>query len=82
MAYVIENKNKKVTLPNFSDLPAGVARKARKLPAQEQSWWFLEQILTDKELEVIDGLTLAEFAKHMKAWTEGVGLGEAVESSN
>jgi hypothetical protein len=33
-------------------------------------------VLDEKALAILDELPLSEFAKHMKAWTGGVALGE------
>jgi len=76
MSYVIEHKGKTVELPNFNDMPTGVLRKARHESESEQTWLILEGVLTDKQLQILDTLPVSEFAKHMKAWTGGVALGE------
>ncbi len=76
MAYSIENNGKTVELPEFGQLPVGILRKARKAEESEQTWFILEELLSDKDLKVIDSLPTSEFVKHMKAWTEGVSLGE------
>jgi len=76
MSYVIEHKSKKVELPTFNDMPVGVLRKARHETEQDQTWFILEHVLDSKDLAVLDSLPLSEFAKHMKAWTGGVALGE------
>jgi hypothetical protein len=76
MGYVIEHKGKKVELPSFADMPTGVLRKARHESEQDQAWYILEQVLDTKQLAIVDTLPVSEFAKHMKAWTGGVALGE------
>lgn len=76
MSYTIDYKGKTVELPDFGNIPTGVIRKARNVPEQEQTWYILEETLNDKDLAALDALPLSEFAKHMKAWTQGVGLGE------
>ncbi len=76
MAYTITHGDKTVELPDFGKIPTGVLRKARHEKDTDQSWFILEQTLTAKELAVVDGLPVSEFAKHMKAWTSGVSLGE------
>lgn len=76
MAYKIEHKGKTVELPDFGNMPTGVIRKARNVKEADQTWFMLEELLSDKELAILDGLPLSEFAKHMKAWTEGISLGE------
>jgi hypothetical protein len=77
MSYKLTYKNKSVDLPDFGTVPAGVLRRARHLDEQEQSWFILEEMLDEKQLAMVDSLPLAEFAKHMKAWTGGVALGES-----
>ena len=76
MGYKIEHKGKTVELPNFNDMPTGVLRKARHETESEQTWFILEGVLDDKQLQILDTLPLSEFSKHMKAWTGGVALGE------
>ena len=76
MTHKVEYKGKTVELPSFGDLPTGVIRKARKESEQDQTWFILEELLTPKELAILDEMPLSEFAKHMKAWTGGVALGE------
>lgn len=76
MAYTIVYNGKTVELPEFGKLPTGVLRKARHESEQDQTWFILEQTLNAKELAVVDSLPVSEFAKHMKAWTSGISLGE------
>lgn len=76
MSYKIEYKGKTVELPSFGEMPTGVLRKARHESEAEQSWFILEHVLDAKQLEALDALPLAEFTKHMKLWTGGMGLGE------
>ena len=76
MSYTIEHKGKKIELPAFGNIPTGIIRKARNVNEQEQTWFILEELLQPKELTILDELPLNEFAKHMKAWTNGISLGE------
>lgn len=76
MSYKIEYQGKTVDLPSFGEIPTGVVRKARKQDVEDQTWFILEELLTPKDLAVIDSLPLNEFTKHMTGWTNGVGLGE------
>jgi hypothetical protein len=76
MGYKLEYKGKTVELPDFSEMPTGVIRKARHESEQDQAWFIIEQVLAPKDLELLDSMPLAEFTKHMKAWTGGVALGE------
>jgi len=81
MSYEITHKNKKIKLPNFTDLPVGVIRKARKLDADEQIWTVLEAVLTDKDMAVLDSMTVTEFAEAISGWTGGTPVGESLQSS-
>jgi hypothetical protein len=76
MSYKIEYQGKTVNLPSFGEIPTGVVRKARKEDVENQTWFILEELLSPKDLAVIDSLPLNEFTKHMTGWTNGVGLGE------
>lgn len=76
MSYTIEINNKTVELPEFGQLPVGILRKARKVEETEQTWFILEELLSDRDLKIIDSLTTSAFVEHMKAWTSGVSLGE------
>ncbi|MCH9834103.1 hypothetical protein K0U83_00495 [bacterium] len=76
MSYVLKHKNKNIELPDFNSLPVGVLRKARHMDEQEQTWFILESVISEEDLTVLDQLPLHDFAKHMKAWTGGVALGE------
>ena len=76
MSYTLKHKNKTIELPDFNNIPVGVLRKARNLNEQEQTWFILESVLDENALAILDELPLFEFAKHMKAWTGGVALGE------
>ena len=77
MSYKLTYKNKSVELPDFNTVPVGVLRRARHLNENEQSWVILEEVLNEKQLEMVDSLPVKEFAQHMKAWTGGVALGES-----
>jgi hypothetical protein len=75
--YKLEWNGKTITLPTFAEIPTGVVRRARKESDQEQTWFILEEMLSPKDLAILDEMPLSEFAKHMKAWTGGVPLGES-----
>lgn len=81
MSYTVEHKGKKIELPGFQDLPVGVVRKSRNLPDEEQSWFILESLLNEKQLEIIDTMTVKEFASFMNGWTQGANLGELSQSA-
>lgn len=76
MTYEIKHGKKSVHLPAFGDIPTGVVRRARLETQQDQSWFILEQTLSEDDLAVVDELPLSVFAEHMKKWTGAVGLGE------
>lgn len=80
MSFKLEHKGKSITLPDFKDIPVGVVRKARKLSADEQMWFILESLLSDKDLEILDGMGVSEFSKAMNSWTQGIPLGESLQS--
>ena len=81
MSYTIEHKNKKIILPKFNELPVGVVRKARKLIEDDQMWFILEGVLSEKDMAVIDGMTIKEFTEAMNGWTQGAPVGESLQSS-
>jgi len=81
MSYTVEHNNKKVVLPDFTNLPVGVIRKARKMEADEQMWFMLETVLDDKAMAVIDSMSLSQFTNAMNGWTQGAPLGESLQSS-
>ena len=81
MSYTIEHKNKKVTLPNFTDMNVGIIRKARKMEPDEQMWFMLESVVDEKGLAIIDEMSLTKFNEAMLGWTQGAPLGESLKSS-
>lgn len=76
MAYVINHNGKEISLPDFKNVGTGAIRKSRHESDENKVWVILEEILTEKELAVLDKLPLSEFTEHMSAWTKGVSLGE------
>lgn len=82
MSFKIEHKGKSITLPDFKDIPAGAVRKARKLSADEQMWFILEELLDEKQLEILDSMSISDFSTAMNSWTQGIPLGESLQSSN
>ena len=81
MSYTIEHNKKKITLPDFNQLPIGVVRKARKLSEDEQMWFILEGVLSEKDMDVLDSMTIKEFSQAMSGWTQGAPVGESLQSS-
>lgn len=82
MSYTIKHGGKTITLPNFKGLPVGVIRKGRTLGQDEQMWFILETVLDEKQLAILDTMTLDEFGAAMNGWTQGAPLGESLKSSN
>lgn len=80
MSYKIEHGGKTVELPDFKEMPVGVIRKARKADPEDAMWLILEEILPEKQLAVIDTMSLSEFTQAMKGWTQGADLGESSQS--
>ena len=81
MTYVIEHKNKKLTLPAFDEIPVGVIRRARKMEADEQIWFVLESVLKDKDLAILDSMSVKEFSTAISGWTGGTPVGESLQSA-
>jgi len=81
MSYTVTHKSKKITLPDFTDLPVGVIRKARKMDADEQIWFVLESVLTEKDIATLDSMSVTEFAKAISGWTGGTPVGESLQSA-
>lgn len=81
MSYKVEHNGKSVELPNFTDLPVGLVRKARNLAQDEQMWFMLENLLDEKSLAVIDEMSISEFGTVMNEWTQGAPVGESLKSS-
>ena len=81
MSYTLQHKGKKVTLPDFKDLPVGVIRKARKESPDEMMWVVVETVLDEKALALIDTMSISEFNEAMMGWTQGAPLGESLQSS-
>lgn len=72
-----------VTLPKFSNLPFGVARKIRKEKDEEQIFVLIEELLKKdkKTLDFIDTLTVEQVGDLFVAWQKdaGVTVGESPE---
>ncbi len=69
----------KLTLPKFDNLPFGLIRKFRALPAAEQFFAILEDILTDEQLENLDKATQKQVSNLFTAWQKDsqVTVGES-----
>jgi hypothetical protein len=81
MSYTIKHNGETITLPDFTNLPVGILRKARKLSLDEQTWFFVESVLDEQNLAVLDTMSLTEFTKALEGWTQGAPLGESLKSS-
>ena len=76
MSYTYTHKGKKVSLPDFKEIPVGLVRKIRKESEADQPWLILETLLDEKQLAVVDTMTIPEFTEFMNGWTQGANLGE------
>lgn len=74
----------KIVLPKFDQIPTGVIRRTRNLPAEEQMFAVLEAYLGDEtpEMEAIDKLPTGELQKFVSAWQKdaGISVGESSAS--
>lgn len=74
---------KEYTIPAFSSLPAGALRRARKADDDlDKAFTILEYTLglDSKELTAVDAMTVDEFGEFVKGWTDGVSVGESLDS--
>ncbi len=81
--FEFEHKGKKYEIPNFADLPMGALRKGRKgSDDADKAFILLEETLgEDSEvLAVVDTMKKHEFLNFVNAWTQGAGVGEALDS--
>lgn len=81
MTYKIEHNGKTVELPDFKELPVGLIRKARKAEQDELMWIVLETVLDEKDLDIVDSMSMTDFTTAMTGWTQGAPLGESLKSS-
>lgn len=81
MSYTIEHNGKTIELPDFKDLKVGLIRKARKSNPDELMWTIVEGVLTEKQLDILDTMSMEEFNSAMLGWTQGAPLGESLQSS-
>lgn len=77
MSYTYKHNNKTITLPTFRDIPVGLVRKIRKESETDQAWLILEELLDEKQLAIVDSMTIPEFTEFMNGWTQGANLGES-----
>jgi hypothetical protein len=75
-----QHKGKDFSIPKFENIPSGVVRKARKADNDlDAAYLVLELTLGEdsKELAALDEKPLSEIGEIIKAWTNGVTLGES-----
>lgn len=79
--YEVDSK-RKITLPKFGEVPFGIVRRGRHLPPEEQFYFMFEELLSEKDIAVLDSLTSSEVADLMDKWQDeaGVSLGESEDS--
>jgi hypothetical protein len=81
MSYKIEHNGKTIELPDFKNLKVGLIRKARKSSPDELMWTIVEGALDEKQLAILDTMSMEEFNSAMTGWTQGAPLGESLQSS-
>lgn len=77
--YTVPGTKKKIELPKFSSLPFGAIRKIRGASEEDQIFVMFEATADEKNLDVIDTLTIEEVGELVDAWQKdaGVDLGES-----
>lgn len=73
-----------LVLPAFDSVVTfGLARKLRKLPADEQLFAVVEEVCDEAALAVMDKMTAEQAGVFFEAWQRGsgVGVGESAGSS-
>ncbi|QTV79487.1 hypothetical protein [Microbacterium sp. NIBRBAC000506063] len=68
--------------PEVQAHPAGLARRARKEPAGDQIWTFLEALCPEEDLAKLDGLTLEGFAELAAAWQKDSRVNQGESSAS
>lgn len=75
-----EHKGKKYTIPQFSELPAGALRRARKGSDDlDKAFTIIEYVMGENspEIKAIDDMSVGEFGEFVKSWTGGASVGES-----
>jgi hypothetical protein len=77
------HNGRQIVLPPLGNVKAGLIRRIRKLPADDQLFTLIEELADDEALAVVDDLAGDEFNEFLSAWQEfsGVKLGESGASS-
>lgn len=72
---------KKVKLPTFGNLSAGVLRKTRNAKdPMDQAFLMIEAVADEKTLEIIDEMSVEDFGKMIAEWAQGTTVGESSDS--
>lgn len=81
--YEVDSK-RKITLPKFGEVPFGIVRRGRHLPPEEQFYFMFEELLSEKDIAVLDSLTSVQVSDLMDQWQSeaGVDLGESEDSQD
>lgn len=79
--YEVDAK-RKITLPQFGQVPFGIVRRGRHLPPEEQFYFMFEELLSEKDIAILDTLTSEQVGDLMDKWQDqaGVSLGESEDS--
>lgn len=78
-----EHKGKEFSIPKFENIPSGVVRRSRKAQNDvDAAFLVLELTLGEdsKEMKALDEKSLTEIGEIIKAWTNGVTMGESSDS--
>lgn len=73
-----------IVLPAFETVVTfGIARRLRKLPADEQLFALVEEVCDDEVLALLDDMSATEAGEFFDAWQRGSGVsvGESAGSS-
>jgi hypothetical protein len=72
---------KKIVLPGFANLPAGILRKTRNAKdPMDQAFLMIEELSNEQTLEIIDSMPVEEFGKMITEWAQGANPGESSDS--
>lgn len=73
----------KIAIAKFDQVPAGVARKTRKLSVVDQIFTAIEAVADEKTIDTLDKQTQASINDFLKAWQgdSGITMGESEASS-
>jgi hypothetical protein len=81
MSYKFTHEGNDFEIPLLKEIPTGVIRRSRKLAKDEEdrSFLILEEVLGEESaaLAALDAMSVEEFGKVMREWTQGATLGES-----